>query len=81
MCYHAQQTKTSTEVQQRFNTKGEAHKGVFNGFSHPGMSVITAASPNELQSSYWGLIPKSEASWLAGEVPDPFYEFQSIPVN
>lgn len=57
MCYHAQQTKTSTEVQQRFNVSGEAQTGVFNGFSQPNMSVITAEAPNELQGFSWGLIP------------------------
>jgi putative SOS response-associated peptidase YedK len=57
MCYHAQQTKTSTEIQQRFNVSGEAQKGVFNGFSHPSLSVITAEVPKELQSFSWGLIP------------------------
>ncbi len=57
MCFHFQQTKSITEIQQRFQVVGEGNGGIFNGFQHPQTPVITNLSPQRLQNFSWGIIP------------------------
>ena len=57
MCYHAQMSRSSQEVRERFKVSGEAHTGVFNGFSHPKTPVITNEDQKRVQNFSWGLIP------------------------
>ena len=57
MCFHAQQKHDSKTVQKRFNAKGPVSQGIYNGFSHPQLTVICASQPSELRLFNWGLIP------------------------
>ena len=43
--------------------KGEPIKGVYNGFSHPNINVVTQESPKEIKHFMWGLIP----SWAKND--------------
>lgn len=51
-------------------------------------SIVTTAAHGIMQEIHNSkqrmpltLTPNIEASWLAGEVPDPFYAFKAMPVN
>ena len=57
MCFHAQQSRSVAEVHQRFTTQGPVATGVYNGFSHPKMTVITAEETQTTALHHWGLIP------------------------
>ena len=57
MCFHAQQSRSATEVHQRFKTQGPVATGVYTGFSHPKMTVITAEETQTTALHHWGLIP------------------------
>ena len=56
MCFHANKVGQQLEVHQRFTTQGPVATGVYNGFSHPKMTVITAEEP-QTALHHWGLIP------------------------
>lgn len=58
MCFHAQQSRSAAEVHQRFTTQGPVATGVYNGFSHPQMTVITAEETQTTALHHWGLIPR-----------------------
>lgn len=61
MCFHSQQTKTATELKQRF--KAEIKEGekiqpsVYNGFDYPKTPIIINKEPNIIQHYHWGLLP------------------------
>lgn len=57
MCFHAQQTQSAEAVYRSFGTKGPVASGVFNGFTHPQLTVITDTHPQETRLQQWGLIP------------------------
>ncbi|MEL0225442.1 MAG: SOS response-associated peptidase [Flavobacteriaceae bacterium] len=57
MCFHAQQTQSQTAVHQRYGTQGPVSTGIYNGFSHPQMTVIIAKEPKATTLYHWGLIP------------------------
>lgn len=57
MCFHAQQTQSQTAVHQHYGTQGPVSTGIYNGFSHPQMTVITAKEPKATTLYHWGLIP------------------------
>lgn len=57
MCFHTQQQHSSNAVAKHFGTKGPVATGVFNGFQHPQLTVITADQPNETALHQWGLLP------------------------
>ena len=56
MCFHFKQSK-SKEVFMAKGLNGYPVNGVYNGFSHPSINVVTQESPKELQHFRWGLIP------------------------
>ena len=57
MCFHAQQKQAPEAVHRRFGTRGPVAEGVFNGFSHPQITVITDENPKVTALHQWGLIP------------------------
>ncbi len=57
MCFHAQQTRSASEVQERFQAQGLVSLGVYNGFSHPKVTAICDQAPQQLQLLQWGIIP------------------------
>ena len=56
MCFHFKQSK-SKEVFKAKGFEGEPVNGVYNGFSHPTINVVTQETPKDLQHFMWGLIP------------------------
>jgi putative SOS response-associated peptidase YedK len=63
MCFHSQQSKSATELEQRFKAKIEnpetkKYQGIYNGFTYPETPVITANNPECIKYFYWGLIPE-----------------------
>jgi len=63
MCFYLQQSKTATELSNRFNAsfpladKYQPAKFI-NGFSHPDIPIITNLNQNIINLANWGLIPK-----------------------
>ena len=57
MCFHAQQKQSQEAVHRRFGTEGPVATGVFNGFSHPQITVIVDENPRTTALHHWGLIP------------------------
>lgn len=62
MCFYTKQTKTATELKNRFkaNFKQEHEYqpfGMVSGFAHPRVPVITHAAPHDIQLFTWGLLP------------------------
>lgn len=57
MCFHAQQTQAQKAIHQRYGTQGSFSTGVYNGFSHPQMTVITNEATKTTVLHHWGLIP------------------------
>ena len=62
MCFHFKQSK-SKKVFKAKGFEGEPVKGVYNGFNHPIINVVTQESPEDLQHFVWGLIP----SWAKND--------------
>ncbi|MDO5654821.1 MAG: SOS response-associated peptidase [Flavobacteriaceae bacterium] len=63
MCYHTKQTKSATEVQNRFNasiSQIEIFKPTqhFNAFDYPKMPVIASQNTSIIEMWNWGLIPQ-----------------------
>ena len=63
MCFHSKQTKSATELQNRFKaTFADAtlfkQVAAINGFTYPYTPVIAKEEPNVIQFYKWGLIPK-----------------------
>ena len=56
MCFHFKQSKTEKDFKAK-GLKGRPVNGVYNGFSHPIVNVITEENPKDLQHFMWGLIP------------------------
>ena len=56
MCFHFKQSKTEKDFKTK-GLKGHPVNGVYNGFSHPSINVVTQESPKDLQYFMWGLIP------------------------
>ena len=56
MCFHFKQSKSKEDFKVK-GLKGEPINGVYNGFSHPIINVVTQKSPKDLQHFRWGLIP------------------------
>ena len=62
MCFHSKQTKSATELQNRFKAtlkdpqlfSPQAH---LNGFEHPATPIIINQEPEQIQHAQWGLIP------------------------
>jgi putative SOS response-associated peptidase YedK len=62
MCFHSKQSKSATELQNRFKAtidnplefKPNAH---INGFEYPKTPVITDEKPSIITHYNWGLIP------------------------
>lgn len=68
MCFHTKQTKSATEVENRFNAKIEKlslfkPQEYINGFEFPLTPVIIDKQPNQILFYNWGLIP----SWSKSE--------------
>ncbi|HRG58677.1 MAG TPA: SOS response-associated peptidase [Bacteroidia bacterium] len=62
MCFHSKQTKTATQVENRFKAKIEKpdlfnSKAIYNGFTYPHTPVITNKDSALIQEFHWGLIP------------------------
>jgi putative SOS response-associated peptidase YedK len=61
MCFFSVQSKTTQELQNRFNAKfenAELYKpGAYNGFQFPQTPVITNKHPYTIKLYGWGLIP------------------------
>lgn len=61
MCYHATQTKTVMQLENRFKARfsnpDEYYPAIYNGFQHPKTPVITNADATSIQMYNWGLIP------------------------
>lgn len=63
MCFHSKQTKSATEVQNRFNAKIDnlsnfKPQETINGFDFPLTPVIIDKAPNSITHYNWGLIPE-----------------------
>ena len=56
MCFYFKQSK-SREAFSSIGLKGHPVNGVYNGFSHPNINVVTDENPKDLQHFMWGLIP------------------------
>ena len=56
MCFHFKLFK-SKEAFKTNDLKGRPVKGIYNGFSHPNVNVVTDENPKDLQHFMWGLIP------------------------
>lgn len=65
MCYHSQQTKSATELKNRFKVVFKDEElfkpSIYNGFSFPKTPVITNKEPTIIQLYNWGLLP----SWTS----------------
>ncbi|MEN8187819.1 MAG: SOS response-associated peptidase [Bacteroidota bacterium] len=62
MCFHSKQTKSATEVENRFNAKIEnvdlfKPSDHINGFDFPKTPIITDEDPGLIKHYQWGLIP------------------------
>lgn len=61
MCFHAQQTKSAAELENRFHAhfknKNNYSPAIYNGFTHPHTPVITNEASDKIQLFQWGLIP------------------------
>ena len=61
MCFFSKQSKSATELQNRFNAKFENEDqytpSVFNGFQFPKTPIITNTDTGKIQLFNWGLIP------------------------
>ena len=62
MCFHFKQSK-SKEFFKAKGLNGHPVYGVYNGFSHPCINVVTQESPKEIKYFMWGLIP----SWAKND--------------
>ena len=62
MCFHFKQSK-SKEFFKAKGLNGHPVNGVYNGFSHPYINVVTQESPKEIKHFMWGLIP----SWAKND--------------
>ena len=62
MCFHFKQSK-SIEFFKARGLNGHPVNGVYNGFSHPNINVVTQESPKEIKHFLWGLIP----SWAKND--------------
>ena len=56
MCFHFKQSKIQKDFKAK-GLKGNPVNGVYNGFSHPNVNVVTEESSKYLQHFKWGLIP------------------------
>ena len=63
MCFYFKQSK-SIEAFKAWGLEGYPANGVYNGFNHPIINVVTQESPKYLQQFFWGLIP----SWAKDDV-------------
>ena len=62
MCFHSKQTKSATQVENRFKAKIEKPdlfnaNAIYNGFTYPHTPVITNKEPGLIKEFNWGLIP------------------------
>lgn len=62
MCFHSKQTKSATQVENRFKAKIEKadifnSKAIYNGFTYPHTPIITNKNSELIQEFNWGLIP------------------------
>ena len=62
MCFHSKQSKTATQLQNRFKAKLERpelfnENAIYNGFTYPHTPVITNENTGLIKELYWGLIP------------------------
>ncbi len=61
MCFYSQQTKSATELENRFNARfknsEQYRSGIYNGFEYPQTPVITNTEQHTIQLFQWGLIP------------------------
>ena len=61
MCFYFHQSKTATELKNRFNVNIEDESflsaQLYNGFTFPKIPVITNADSQKIQCFNWGLIP------------------------
>ena len=62
MCFHFKQSKSEEFFRAR-GLRGHPVNGVYNGFSHPSINVVTQESPKEIKHFMWGLIP----SWAKND--------------
>lgn len=67
MCYHTSQTKTTSQLEQRFKAKrdpdfdiGETDFTFFhsNGFAHQNLLMVPQEDPGLLTPAIWGLMPE-----------------------
>jgi putative SOS response-associated peptidase YedK len=62
MCFHSKQSKSATQLENRFNAKIERpalfkENIIYNGFTYPHTPVITNKNKDLIQEYNWGLIP------------------------
>lgn len=62
MCFHSQQTKSATQVENRFKAKIEKPElfnaqAIYNGFTYPHTPIITNKEPELIKEFNWSLIP------------------------
>jgi putative SOS response-associated peptidase YedK len=62
MCFHSKQTKSASQLENRFNAKIEKpelfrENAIYNGFTYPHTPIITNKNTELIQEYYWGLIP------------------------
>ena len=62
MCFHFKLSK-SEELFKALGLKGHSINGLYDGFSHPYINVVTQDSPKEIKHFLWGLIP----SWAKND--------------
>ncbi len=62
MCFHFKLSK-SEELFKALGLKGHSVNGLYDGFSHPYINVVTQDSPKEIKHFLWGLIP----SWAKND--------------
>lgn len=62
MCFHSQQSKSATALENRFKAKikfpeQKKYQGIYNGFTYPETPVIIDKNPEYINNYHWGLIP------------------------
>jgi putative SOS response-associated peptidase YedK len=71
MCFHASQTKTTTQLEDRFKVLRDdinaIEEGDFtfyhsNGFEHREIAIITQEASDVLEPATWGIMPSNEVA-------------------
>ncbi|WP_224485128.1 SOS response-associated peptidase [Robertkochia aurantiaca] len=69
MCYHTSQTKTTSQLEKRFNVSRDKRYDIgeldftfyhSNGFAHQNILIVPQQEPDTLTPAKWGLIPPDQ---------------------